>query len=813
MATMSVGGLASGLDTNSIVSQLVALEQAKVTREAKKKEAAQGTLDKFKELQSKLSNLSIKANGLNLPKNFNLFSSKSTHEDNATVSGGEGAAAGRYELVVNQLASTQKVASKSFAAMNQPVGASGKIYISPDVATKKTNPTQQDFEIKIDSSDTLRDIANKINAAEGAGVKASIMADNGEYRLVLTAVDTGTQSFYLREDGGSNILYEKLGLLDSDTTKGKVVSGTALLNKDSGFAITASDTIDKIATVLNKNTFEKDDKFGISVPDGSGKANWITVDLFEDNDKSKPKTMGQILTELNTKLTTSGVKASLNSSGEIVLEGNTNTGAFKIQMGAFGEVDKNIYATDSSDPRYLDSDEYKAYLVEHQNYLDNEYQDYLDNEYQDYIDTPDYQQYLQDKADFDLDPDSFPNGEPVPPPPPPPPPPPLPPALDQVVVDTEQVTEPTAGTIKKDLGILGRTNVFANEINEGKNAFYKIDGVAATSKSNDDDKIIQGTTFTLKKADPSQVVTVTLNQDFDGLATKISEFMEEFNDLLKFIAENQKVSIVQKEDPVTGIKGSSREVSAFTGDAAINSLKEKLKQMMTGMINELSGVNKDAGYSTQYSSASRVGILTERDGSISVDKEKLIEAMKTDFDGVRRLFSASSFSNEPGFTVGNFTKYSQTGTYQVNSVTGEVWQNGTKLNSRFVANIITLDNGISFEVPTDKKAGDPGSIANVTFVRGIASQISNFVEMAKTATVNSEGKVIEGYYKASEKTYQERIDSLQKRVDDLQVRVDRYNSRISSQFVALERSMGNLQSQAANMTSALSNLYSYNNKK
>jgi len=111
--------------------------------------------------------------------------------------------------------------------------------------------------------------------------------------------------------------------------------------------------------------------------------------------------------------------------------------------------------------------------------------------------------------------------------------------------------------------------------------------------------------------------------------------------------------------------------------------------------------------------------------------------------------------------------------------------------------VITLENGLSFELPTSFGAeGD--ETAKITFVRGIASQISNFVEKAKD-TVN-------GYYKTSEKNYQNRIDSIQKRVEELQARVDNYNARITKQFAALERNIGNLQSQTANMMSALSGI-------
>ncbi|MCL1957246.1 MAG: hypothetical protein FWF63_07980, partial [Fibromonadales bacterium] len=191
MPAMSVGGLASGLDTNNIIAQLTALEQAKVTREVKKKENAQLTMDKFKELETKLLSIQTKAKTLELPKDFNVFKSTSNYEDYATISGGEGATAGQYGLIVYQLATTQKVASNSFSAVNKSMVDLGlmernaltdkdedpiTIYLSLSEAAKKADPKKGPAEIKINASDTLKDIVSKINAAEGTGVRASIMS-------------------------------------------------------------------------------------------------------------------------------------------------------------------------------------------------------------------------------------------------------------------------------------------------------------------------------------------------------------------------------------------------------------------------------------------------------------------------------------------------------------------------------------------------------------------------------------------------------------------------------------------------------------
>jgi flagellar hook-associated protein 2 len=727
MPAMSVGGLASGLDTNNIIAQLTALEQAKVTREIQKKTNAQSTMDKFKELETKLLSLQTKAKGLELPKDFNLFKSTSNYEEYATVSGGEGATAGQYELVVKQLATTLKVASNSFSAVNKSMDdleMMGKddspitVSLSTSKAAQKTDG-KKSVDIVINSSDTLKDIVNKINAAEGAGVKASIMSmSNGDNRIVLTAVDSGTDAFSIKENGGTK-LFEKLGIVDY--TDQKATSAGALTVLGGGRA-TEETYFTQLNTALDKNNFYKGsasnnyedcDKLGIYLPkdNGSGDKGWVTFDLFNSDGSSKQ--IKDVLAKINTALeaTNADFTASLNDSGEIVLEGKLNDdqnfgnlwlSEVKIQMGTFDETQQKFTA------------------------------------------------------------------------------------------------------VKKDMGTLSDRSIFNenNIITKAQNAFYTIDGMAVSSQSNDDDKTISGTIFNLKKADPDKVIKVTLESDMSAIADKISEFVEEFNALLKFIDENAKASVVEETDKATGKKVNNRVVGAFTGDSGISGLRESLRSMFSGIINEITGSLGNADKNkTNYSSASRVGIVANREGYYDIDKEKLTKALNTDFEGVRKLFTSGGFSEPPGFSIGRFTKDSEAGVYEYNSANLKWTLNGKEIEGTWVGNnIFTTKNGLSIELPAG--AGD----AKVTFVRGIAGQLSTFVEKAKTGYYNQKDEWVDGFIKQSKDKYQNRIDEIQKRVDQLQTRVDNYENRLIKQFTALEKSMSSLQSQSANMLSALSSL-------
>jgi len=783
MPAMSVGGLASGLDTNNIIAQLTALEQAKVTREVKKKENAQNTLDKFKELETKLLSIQTKAKTLELPKDFNVFKATSNYEDYATISGGEGATAGQYGLIVHQLATTQKVASNSFSAVNKSMADFGlmdpdenpiTVYLSLSEAAKKADPKKGPAEIKINASDTLKDIVSKINSAEGTGVRASIMSmSNGDNRIVLTAVDSGTNAFYIYDDSiessrGTSILSD-LGFID--TASQKATSGNALtvLSSLGGGPATAATTFDQLNTTLNKNHLNSSDQIGIYLPtnNGSGSAGWVVFDLYgHEAGAGNARTIGNVLNDINLALSASGANftASLNKSGEIVIEGNLEADDNFTSRKDINSADDTLLASDRAKPENQKTflEQVKIQIGTFSGSFSTQSAGTAGHEYSILVPgspTDDQSKYI---------------------------------------------------TVKKDMGTLANRNIFKEEniITEAQNAFYSIDGMSVSSQSNSDDKTVAGSIFNLKKVTgPGQVVELTLEPDMSALADKISEFVDEFNELLKFIDENAKAEVVEETDKATGKKVSNRVVGAFTGDAAITSLRENLRSMFSSTINEIAGMLNN-GFKTTYSAAARVGILANKEGYYEVDKEKLTKALNSDFEGVRKLFTSNSFSDTPGFSVGRFTKDSEVGVYKY--INGDWYLNGSNepVKGTWYGNsVFTTSKGLSIELP-NKFDGEP----QVTFLRGIAGKISNFVEQAKTGYYNLRGEFVDGFIQQSKDKYQERIKDIEERVDRLQFRVNNFENRLIKQFAALEKSMGHLQSQSSNMLAAISSMNNSNKK-
>lgn len=198
MATISSPGLGSGLDVNSIVSQLVALERRPITLLTQQKTALQAKLSSFGLLQSYTVNVRDAVGQLAKPDLWTQ--TKATSSDTAAVAVTSSAAAvkGSYSLEVTTLAQAQGLASAAYTATTDPVG-SGTLHIelgSWDVGhttfTPKTGASVVDIAIP-PGADSLEEVRSAINAAN-AGVTASIVRDASGARLVLRSTATGEEN-------------------------------------------------------------------------------------------------------------------------------------------------------------------------------------------------------------------------------------------------------------------------------------------------------------------------------------------------------------------------------------------------------------------------------------------------------------------------------------------------------------------------------------------------------------------------------------------------------------------------------------------
>jgi len=219
MSGLSFGGLATGMDTESIINQLVQLEQMPIynyKEEISELEQLQGA---WRDVNGRLDRLEDRVSDLKFDKTYNSRSSSSSDDSVATATATSDAIEADYNITVNNVATSQRISGSrmddSATAIKDLTG------FSAIAAESRIQINGSD--ITINDTDTLSDITNKINDAD-AGVNASIV-DN---HLILESAETGEINEIALVD--DNQIFERLGILQSGADDGVLSTNSLEVN-------------------------------------------------------------------------------------------------------------------------------------------------------------------------------------------------------------------------------------------------------------------------------------------------------------------------------------------------------------------------------------------------------------------------------------------------------------------------------------------------------------------------------------------------------------------------------------------------------
>lgn len=195
-------GLASGIDTASLIAQLVQLQRAPISKLQTTQSNLSNKASKLADLSSKLSALSNAAESLNSLQKFLVTGATTSDADIVTASTTGDATESSYALNISSLATAEKDRSSGYSSASSTVTA-GTLTLTVDGTSTP---------IELTDSDTLANVVSKINGAD-AGVNATLVNDGlgtaTSYRIILTARNSGFDTAL----GASSSI-----VIDSDTT-------------------------------------------------------------------------------------------------------------------------------------------------------------------------------------------------------------------------------------------------------------------------------------------------------------------------------------------------------------------------------------------------------------------------------------------------------------------------------------------------------------------------------------------------------------------------------------------------------------------
>jgi flagellar hook-associated protein 2 len=270
----TLSGLASGLDTNLIIQDLLASQQAQITALQNKESVIQGQQSAWQQIQADLANLQNDAAALAQPQQ-SVFDNRNVASSNPNlVTGAASASAtpGTYSLTVNKVAAANEIASQGFSSASAQI-TQGTFQIGSGTGAPAT--------ITINATNnTLQGLASAINNAN-AGVTASIVNDgsgnaNQPYRLVLTATQTGTANAIhitnglAADNGGATQPVFNATYIGAAET-GAGYTGTSVPTANTGAGTYTGTTNDTYTfTVVNGGTVGTDNGITLSYANSTG---------------------------------------------------------------------------------------------------------------------------------------------------------------------------------------------------------------------------------------------------------------------------------------------------------------------------------------------------------------------------------------------------------------------------------------------------------------------------------------------------------------------------------------------------------------
>ncbi len=585
---VSFGGLSSGLDTDQIISALLALERRPITRFESRISEQKATKGAFRDLNNRVSNLLSKLDTLGEPETYEQMKLSNSNSDvlSASITDESKAVAGEYDLFVESLATS--ASARSGRQLNDQ---------------------------KIFTSNGETSISNtRVSEGTGGLSTSSSLSDalaNLEKNVELTAA--GTDDF--------TITVKPYGSVEPDQTIG--IDIQQFMDNNAG--ATLQDFIDHVNSEIvaaNPNGIQRlkfdydssKDKFyfvptdqrGDSTDPVSVSAGGSSFDLdYADTDFTNPdyaflRSVG-IMESAAVHSFTQRPSEQATPENFIGLDSGAKLedALFTNKVSGTGEIRIN-----STTIAYDAADDSLQSIIKKIN-------DNVEGV----------------TASFNSLTDRLTLSD------------------DQTGAGDIEVTD-VSGNLGSALNLLdgSTTGQQAGEYTAGTDAKVTIDGVAATATGNTLE--FGGISINLKELyteadNPSNPVTITVSEDLDASANKVADFVDQFNSVIEFI--NTKSQVQPASEP-----GGESTSGPLASDSTARNLRNQLISMVTDRYNNAVGSSSDL-YSLADLGIEMVDpqVAPAKDvGKIQFNHNTFRSALSKDSNSVKKMFNASTAAGD-----------------------------------------------------------------------------------------------------------------------------------------------------------------------
>jgi flagellar hook-associated protein 2 len=783
MSTLTLPGLSTGIDTNSLITQLVNVESQGLARYQVKQSNYEKQKTALDSVKTKVSALKSATAQLSDADNLNVFSTSSSDTDILTISAASDANQGSHSIEVNQLATTETWIQKdsTFNYETDFVGQGTFIY---------TYNNQSRAINTVANETTLEDLVNLINNdSNNPGVTASLLNHGGKYHLMLSGQDAGEDykisidSKYTEvwksatgfTDGGTDAtLTTKLSELDQFTgnngftsgekivISGKNHFGTALADKE--INITTNTTVGQLIDAINQQF------------DGTAKATFENGKIVLTDQLSDSSAM-----EINMSYDAgTGTTALALPAMALATEGGgtpsvLNLGSFtKTQSSQSSQIKIDGYPTSSNgEVQKLTLGSAATGGTFRFTYNGKTTGD---------ISASATTQQIQDAltaagiTDITVGGDSLSGGS----------------------------TGYTTFTFKSESGDAKMLSIDASKLEfSGSNSAVFIEQTKGNNgylerNSNSINDALSGVTINLKDVTEANTpVKVTVSRNTSSLSQKIQTVVTAYNALMTELKTQ------------TEYDSSTKAMGILSNDMAVSYIKTQSQNPFLGIATGfLESVDS-------FVQASDIGLTFDGEGMMKFDTTVFNSAITEDFNGVLSLVGANKTSNNNTGIIefyGSSKKYTDPGTYdiqvdmndnhkitdvRIKLKTETEWRHAT-WNGNVVTGNSTFDkdnnpvypeNSLQFTVDLAQGAGTYTS--SISVKQGIVNKLDSYIEEVLKA---------DGRIDISQSTLDDKISAIETKISKEQTRLEKYKSRLVDKYARLEKTITLIQQQYSQIT-------------
>ena len=776
MSTIQLPGLLTGIDTSTLIAQLLAVESRTLNMYDERKSVWEEKKEALSSLGTRLGTLRSSMRELSDAGELRAYTISSSDTDKLTADASSSTFEGSHTVVINQLATAERW-----------VHSTGKEYAEDYVGegTFIYSYNNRETTITTTAATTLQDLVGLINNdADNPGVTASLLYYNDAYHLVLNGNEAGTD-YQIKINSGRTAVWKSGDPFTKDSDNATLNTKITDLDQFSGSVSGGSPYI-RITGA---------DHFGVAA---------TQTDLYV----TENTTIGHLISEINDAF--DGTAKAVFEDGKIILtDSEDGTSGLSITLQYFddgtGSSLDNLVMSETTEgaddvadlTNYAPSDFTLSQVAKDSKVKVDGFPSTLPvSEIQtvSLSATPASGTYTltyrgETTASINWDDDAATIQS----------------RLEALsTVDSGNIT--VSGPIAN-----GATFTFANAMGDVDlvmiNSSLKDDGegditasISETTKGSDSyigrssntiNDVISGITLHLHDTTDETGEQITLTRDIESIKEKLNSMVDAYNDVVTFLQENTGYDA---DEETSGVLQGDYVVSAISSD-----IRTPLVALTSGFITDID----------TFLMPAQIGLELDSDGFLSLDTTVFDEAIAEDYMDVLALIGADKTGSSDSNTVkfyGASSNYTTAGTYDVEVTVSDdaitsarikLSTESTYRDATFIGNVITgnssfddngnpvyAENGLQLSVNLSQ---DGTFTAAVSVKQGFAGAIEDVLDRVLKTT--------NGSLQIDRDRIDDMIDNLEDRIETEEYRLSKKEELLIARYARLESTLALLQQQ------------------